>query len=293
MTAASKVTAFELISNALDVLEKKVTVKIAAANFSHTSLEVAGLDNPEVVAACARFLIGFLAGAIGLDAKLGKSMMIDASHASAELGKQCLSLLGPDNKFDTDETQRFRDQRRNAWIAEGVAHALLVARAKAVNDLVPGAVLAVNAMHPIPSAPGLDAVALYIDGADLTVAVGESKASRKSGSTELTNAAGMFAKIDAAEYGVELRTVLAGLRPVIPPQYTTQVSDSLWRDRRCYLPFILHERPFPLDKNRPSLSQLKPSAAQKRLVAIRIGDFYDFFDAVADEMRSCAQNLAF
>jgi hypothetical protein len=136
-------------------------------------------------------------------------------------------------------------------------------------------------------------VALYVDGADLTVAVGESKASRNSGSDELTNAAGMFAKIDAADYGVELRTVLAGLRPVIPPQYTTQVSDSLWRDRRCYLPFILHEEPFRLDKNRRSLRRLEPTAAHKRLVAIRILDFYDFFDAIADEMRSCAQNFVF
>jgi hypothetical protein len=139
--------------------------------------------------------------------------------------------------------------------------------------------------HQIPTQQGLDAVAIYSDGDGPVVAIGESKASRASGSEQLTKAAGIFANVDAGEYGPHLRSALLSLRRVLPDSLAPLVSDALWREHRCYLPLILHETSFDPEAERPVLARLLPPADRRRLLALRLDDFHAFFDAVADSMR--------
>lgn len=285
MTTASK-TPLELIDDALNEIACCVTLREMSGASTHTTIVASGLDQADVAVALGRYLVGALAGIVGEDARLSAVMLEEGSDARAELGAAITRLIGNSNVFETENEKRFRDTRRNAWIAEGVAHALLVVRARTDTAFLVGPVHALKAQHSIPSQQGIDMVAIYSDNSAAVVAIGESKASRNGGSDQLTEATSMFKKIDHGEYGIELRAELSSLRNVLSEELATQVTGALWRKSRCYLPVIIHEAPFELTSRRPTLGALEPPVERRRLLALRLGRFHGFFDAVADAMRA-------
>jgi hypothetical protein len=279
-------TAVKLVDEALDEIARCVTLREIPGASTHTAIVADGLEQSNVSVALGRYLVGALAGIVGEDARLSAVMLEEGPDARAELGAAITRLIGDTNFFETDRAEHFRDTRRNAWIAEGVAHALLVVRARTGTAFLVGPVHALKAQHSIPSQQGLDMVAIYSDNSAAVVAIGESKASRNSGSDQLTEATGMFKKIDEGEYGVELRAELSSLRKVLSDDLAIQVTGALWRKSRCYLPVIVHEAPFELTGRRPTLGALEPPVERLRLLALRLADFHAFFDAVADAMRA-------
>jgi V8-like Glu-specific endopeptidase len=285
LTTVSK-TAVKLVDEALDEIARCVTLREIPGASTHTAIVADGLEQSNVSVALGRYLVGALAGIVGEDARLSAVMLEEGPDARAELGAAITRLIGDTNFFETDRAEHFRDTRRNAWIAEGVAHALLVVRARTGTAFLVGPVHALKAQHSIPSQQGLDMVAIYSDNSAAVVAIGESKASRNSGSDQLTEATGMFKKIDEGEYGVELRAELSSLRKVLSDDLAIQVTGALWRKSRCYLPVIVHEAPFELTGRRPTLGALEPPVERLRLLALRLADFHAFFDAVADAMRA-------
>ena len=279
-------TAVKLIDEALDEIARCVTLREIPGVSTHTTIVADGLEQPNVSVALGRYLMGALAGIVGEDARLSAVMLEEGPEARAELEAAITRLMGDTNVFETEIAERFRDTRRNAWIAEGVAHALLVVRARADTAFLVGPVHAIKAQHSIPSQQGIDLVAIYSDNSAAVVAIGESKASRNGGSDQLTEATSMFKKIDEGEYGVELRAELSSLRKVLSDDLATQVTGALWRKSRCYLPVIVHEAPFELTSSRPTLEALEPPVERRRLLALLLSDFHAFFDAVADAMRA-------
>lgn len=275
----------QVIDAALEVLAASVTLRQLPRVRSHTAIVAEGLEAPGVARAFGRYLVGALAGAIDIDARLSEQLLARGFDAQSEVARSVRALVGDSNRFVTPSDLRFRDTRRNAWIAEGIVHTLLVLRARADTACLVGPVHALTQPHQIPTQQGLDAVAIYVDGDGPVVAIGESKASRRDGSSQLTETAGIFAAVDVGDYGVELRAALISLRRVLPPAVAPQVKDSLWRDHRCYLPVILHETPFDPAAERQVLANLVPPAERRRLLALRLADFHTFFDAVADSMR--------
>ena len=213
-------------------------------------------------------------------------MLEQGVDAREELGAAITRLIGDTNVFDTDEDKHFRDTRRNAWIAEGVAHALMVVRARADTAFFVGPVQAIKAQHSIPSQQGLDSVAIYTEDSLAVVAIGESKASRNDGSGQLTEAARMFQEIDEGKYGVELRAEVSSLRDVLSDDLAAQVYGGLWRKSRCYVPVIVHERPFEPIAKRTTLGSLEPPIERRRLIALQLTNFHTFFDSVANAMRT-------
>ncbi len=275
-----------LIEQALLHLESVVKLTEEPGASSHTVVVASGLEADQAPEAFGRYLVGVLAGAVGHDAQLSDFLLAEGVDAREELQKKVASLVGLTNIFDTDSKKLFRDTKRNAWMAEGVVHAIMVLRARSESDCVEGQVHAVASLHAIPTQQGLDSVALYLHGDELFVAIGESKASREDGSGQLTEAAKIFRNIDDNEYGAQLRSELATFRPIMPESLKSQVKEALWRERRCYLPFIAHETPFDLHGNRAVLQRLKPPLERRRLIAIKLSSFHNFFDRVADSMRA-------
>ena len=281
-----------LIDAALSDLADSITLRELSGVASHTAIVAEGLDSPVVSKALGRYLVGALAGAVDLDARLSDALLVQGAEARVELANTVRRLVGDTNAFADEQEIRFRDSRRNAWIAEGVVHALLVVRARVETACLAGAVHALTQPHQVPTQQGLDAVAIYADDGGPVVAVGESKASRADGSGQLTEAATMFAAVDEGEYGPHLRAALLSLRRVLPDTLAPQVSDALWREHRCYLPVILHEAPFDPEAERQVLARLVPPLERRRLLALRLDDFHAFFDAVADSMRSAVAEVA-
>lgn len=275
----------DLVDDALTVIAKSVTLREVPDAATHTAIVADGLEQPKVAIALGRYLVGALAGIVGEDARLSEALLEQGIDARHELSEAITRLVGNSNEFDTPQAEKFRDTCRNAWIAEGVGHALLVVRARADTEFLVGPVHALKAQHNIPSQPGLDLVAIYSDGPSLVVAIGESKASREGGSAQLTEAAGMFKEIDEGKYGVELRSEIGSLRNVLSDDLASRIAGGIWRDSRCYLPLIVHETPFSPTASRSTLGSLAPPRERRRLIALRLAQFHCFFNAVADAMR--------
>jgi hypothetical protein len=273
------------LESALDTLSSSVVITAMPSTKSHTPLVATGLEIDTVVEALATYLVGCIAGAVGFDARLSSAVLVNERDAAAELGSQVIALIGSGNDWPTSEDIKFRDTKRNAWIGEGIAHAMIVVHQRRVSPLLTGPLLAVSLLHTIPSEPGLDAVGIYEENGETVLLIGESKATQRRGSQELGKAAALFAKVDGTLYGPELRGHLASLRHVVPEPHRSSVSDSLWRERRAYLPFVAHEASFPITGNRKVIERLMPAVHRKRLVSIQLSDFHDFFDRVADRMR--------
>lgn len=281
-----QVPPLQLLQGALNDVATNVVLEELSGGTSHTAIVANGLQEPVTTRAFGRFLLGTLASAVDIDAQLCEQMLAQGAEARVELEALVGRLIGNTNVFETDEAIKFRDTRRNAWIAEGVVHALLVVRAHRETPFLTGPVHALKQPHAIPSQQGLDAIAVYSDNGTAVVAIGESKATRLDGSGQLTAAAQMFQEIDNGDYAVEIRAELMALRRAIPLELASQLKDSLWRNSRCYFPVILHEKEFDPLGARPTLERLAPSIERKRLLALRLRDFHGFFNAVADAMRS-------
>jgi hypothetical protein len=282
-------TALEIIEHAILELGRTVILTEAEGPTSHTAVVAEGLDDEGAAVALGRYLLGVLAGAVQLDARLSEKYMLRDVDGLEEIEAAVKRVVGTSNEFHSDAERRFRDQTRNAWIGEGLAHALLVVRNRIETVCLSGDVAAITKPHVIPSEVGVDAVAVYAIDDEPFVAIGESKATEKRGMPELRNAARFFADVDDKKYNQQLRSELISLDAVLPPHLAPKVSEAIIRDAACYLPVIVHGDAFDYLADRDWLASLGPPAERRRLLVLRIDDFHRFFDRVADTMRDEAQ----
>jgi hypothetical protein len=276
----------QIIDAALTELGEVIVLSEATGPTSHTAVVAEGLDEPRVAVAVGRYLLGVIAGAVQLDGSLSAKYLPTGPADSQDVVESVLSLVGETNAFVSEDQIRFRDRVRNAWIAEGLTHALLVVRARVDTACLPGQVCAISKPHVIPSEPGLDAVALYEFSGDPYLAIGESKATRARGAPELRKAVRFFERLDARKYNQHLRSALIALGPVIPSHLSPKVSNAIWQDAACYVPAIVHGDAFDHLTDRDWLAALGPPVERRRLLLLRIDDFHGFFNRVADTMRN-------
>lgn len=208
-----------------------------------------------------------------------------------ELNRTVVDLIGQGNEFISDEQKQFRDTRRNAWIGEGVGHAMLAVTARRETSCVDGRVCTLSAVHPSPTRQGLDAVNTYVRNGILAIGISESKTTHSEGSGLLGDAAKLFTLVDEGVYGPDLRNELAAFRRALPQDLAAQVSDALWTTNRCYLPTIVHQEEFNHLNHRPSLAKLIPPIERRRVIIVRFQEFHKFFDNVADAMRTAVGEI--
>jgi hypothetical protein len=281
----------ELIEDSLAEIAAHVTLAEGTSPASHTVVVASGLDDPEVAAAVARYAVAFLAGWVQRDASIGERMGVQGVENREEIRRVVQRIVGCPADLDAEQQANWRQTWRNGWIAEVVTHALFVIRRSTTSAFLDGDVVALLRPHPVPKRQGLDSVAIYDDESVAVLAVGETKASCERGSEELTRACDMFDDVDAGSFGPDLRDAIDLLADVLPGHLLDQVSDSLWRDQRCYLPAILHETPFDASSPRARLARLQPPAERKRVLVLRLQAFDAFFDAVAAAMPETIDEL--
>jgi len=280
-----------LLEQALADLDAAILFSADAQAPSHTVVTVHGMEDPRASGALGRYLVGALAGAVDIDASLCEALLAHGTDRRAELASTVEGIIGKTNVFDTPDAQLFRDTRRNAWIGEGIGHALLMLAARHETSFIQGRLRTLSAVHPTPTRQGLDSVSTYVSQGVLAVGIGESKATCSYGSEQLTEAAKLFAQVDEGVYGPDLRAELAAFRRFLPDELAIQVSDSLWSQNRCYLPMLVHQDEFNVMARRPTLAGLAPPIERRRLIVLRLTAFHAFFDAVADAMRAAVPEV--
>lgn len=283
-------TPVELLESAIgDVARLVALTELEGA--SHHAIVAAGLDLPEAQVAIGRYLTGVVAGAIEIDARLEAAMIPSGPRGRSDLDRDVRKLIGDTNGFRTVSEKRFRDQVRNAWIGEGVAHLLILVRSRVETACLDGHVHALTKPHVKPSTGGLDAVAIYEVDQQPYVAITESKATNEYGLKELRKAASMFAKIDHDGYNDELRASVGSLRKVVPEVLRSQIGDALWRHAACYVPAIVFGVAFDHLADRSWLESLVPPIDRRRVLLVGPADYHGFFDAVADAMRAAVEEI--
>lgn len=273
-----------LIESALAEIAACVDCQEKSSPDSHTVVEVTGLGDPSVPLALARYAVGFLAGWVQRDATIAARLQVEGVENRAEVLALVERIVSPDPQFDDAAFKNWRETWRDPWLAEVLTHALFVIHRAKTSAFLAGGVVALIRPHPHPKRQGLDSLAIYDEENIAVIAIGETKASRDNASSELTNASGMFDQVDAGLFGPDLRDAIDVLREVLPGHLQGQVSDSLWRQNRCYLPAIFHQSDFDASHPRKSLRRLKPPQVRKRVLVCRLVDFVTFFDAVASAM---------
>jgi hypothetical protein len=143
----------DIIDGTIDELADLVTLSEAPGPTSHTAVIADGLDD-RAAEALGRYLLGVLAGAVQLDARLSRKYMLSGASGHLEIVASVRRVVGETNVFDTITEKGFRDRTRNAWIGEGLAHALLVIRNRAETACLTGRVAAISKPHVIPSETG-------------------------------------------------------------------------------------------------------------------------------------------
>ncbi|MEU0275035.1 hypothetical protein [Streptomyces sp. NPDC006307] len=280
----------QLVEAALDEIAASVRLRALPEPSSHTALVVSGVESSEVARSLGRVLVGLLLGAVRCNVSLAAALLVGGADDREQLAGDVVELIGANNSFVTDGEILFRDTKRNAWLAEGLLHVLLVLQNRDPGDLLGGRIHALRQMHPIPTQQGFDAVALYVHGDVLSLAIGESKASRLDGSGQLTQAAKIFKSLDSGDHLRHLRQELMALEGYLSAELAGQVANSVLK-QRCYVPSIVHEIPFDARRDRVTLKELTPPREHKRLLIIRLQDFHGFFDAVADAMREAVTEI--
>ena len=280
-----------LLEQALADLDAAISFSDDEQALSHTVVLVRGVEDPRVPRALGRYLVGALGGAVDIDASLSEDLLARGADRRLELASSVESIIGNTNVFDTVAAQTFRDTRRNAWIGEGVGHALLMLAARRDTSFIEGRLQTLTEVHQSPTRQGLDSVSTYVSGGALVVAIGESKATRSHASDQLTEAAELFEQVDEGVYGPDLRARLAAFRRVLPSDLAAQVSDALWSQSRCYLPMLVHQDEFHVMARRPKLAGLAPPIDKRRVIVARLTEFHKFFDDVADAMRAAVAEV--
>lgn len=280
----------EILDDALDQLASTITF-VSVGGTSHTLVTAAGLDDPAIPPALARYAVGVLAGWVQYDATIAARFAVRGVEHRSEIQRLVDRITVPKADATTEELARWRQTWRDPWIAEVLTHSLLIITRSRPTEIVTGSVVAVLPPHPIPKRHGLDALAVYDENSVAVMAIGETKASQTNPGAQLTVACDSFDKVEDGLSAPDLRDALKTLAAYIPHELAAQISEELWRDQRCYVPAIVHETEFDGAANRPRLQQLIPTIERKRLLVLRISAFRRFFDDVATAMAVAVDEL--
>jgi hypothetical protein len=133
---------------------------------------------------------------------------------------------------------------------------------------------------------------LFRDGATHGLTVIETKAYEHNVAAAMNSCAVFFGEIDDGVHNPRLRQVVSTLRSELDDQ--ANISDGLWKDRRCYFPNVHYDHANAVDwaAARAEFALLKPGPANIFVMPHAIADFSGFFTQLADQMRVEADTLS-
>jgi hypothetical protein len=272
------------MEQALDLVEASLQHQLIAVA-SHQVLVVTGWNHSaEMRQAIARYLIGLRITAI--DAALSiRAEIADTDQSRVELAANVYAIIG---EQPGSLTAHQKSIQQNPWIAEGIWH-LCFAVARRTAALHPaGAVVAVNLPHALANDHGFDVAVLYRTGNNFGISVVESKAYEENVGNAIQNSIEFFREVDRGDHAVRIRQAISIMRAYLPDEEQGKISQTLWRERRCYIANPHYESAHAPNWThpRPALAALAPGPASVFIMPHGIQGFDVFFEAVAAEMRA-------
>lgn len=277
------------VEQALSTLATKVGA-VATTCSTHTLLLATGVGrDATVVRSVAVYLTGAIAGCLEMNMQI-RLALFDDKTLSNELFDGVVAVIGPDNAIDHDR----KVTERNPWMWEGLSHLLLHLWRASADKHPPGEIIAKTLIHLDAKDHGLDVVALYRGPMQLGVTAGECKAYLGRPAAAIRDAANTLGELDTDRRDNEVRAAIITMAGVLSPEDRKNLVGTFWKRERAYLPLVCCDSGSAIDwaTDRPTLGALARPVDRKFLIPVCIDGAEQFFDEVADAMRSFSRSLA-
>jgi len=280
----------EAMETSIAHLADSMRYKVLEAATHRTIIVTCWNDNDPNRKAVARYLVGLRACAI--DAALNiRAQVEDTPEDRSEIMQSVVDIVGESNdELTIDQKQ----DERNPWIAEGIWH-LCMAIAKRRSDIHPmGNIIALNPIHVVSKDRGLDVIAIYMEEeAIFGLSFIESKAYKNNPNSAINDAVALFKSVDQGKYATRIRQAVQVMRASLPANTQATISTSFWKRKRSYIPNPHYDESHEINwaKTRPSFRSLEPDRANILVMPHIICGFDEFFNNIANEMRSFVRSL--
>lgn len=277
------------LNNAIAVLKTRLRCKHLDAK-THRVVAVEGwADDVDTVNAVAVYLVGLLANAISraLSVRAG---IENTAEDRLELVRNVEKIAGSGARPLSVSQQQ---DERNPWIAEGIWHLCLVLTSGRPELHPHGAIIAVDLPHVAAKDHGFDVIGIFKSASEVGVTFVESKAYERDPNGAINSAVSFYKDLEAGKHDSRARQVIQTLREALPASEQGQVSLSLWKHRRAYVPNPHYDAAISIDWThaRPSFGGLGVGRQDIVVMPNCLPAFRAFFDAVADAMLRFAQGL--
>lgn len=273
------------VQNAIDGFAASMTVEEPNPQpTSHRSFKITILEDEASVQNIGRYLVGLVLQVVSEDLRiLGEAVPPDAA-AWATVKADLDRLIGASNNIDAD----FRSTRRDPWIMEALTR-LIVHASDATTTGFPTDIVAVTRVTPNVTRSGLDLVGIYRAPGTLDFVVGEVKATRDNLNGNLSECYSTFKQVAKGHRSLELRTHLQTLALPLGAADRERVAKMMYSAHPVLIPIVSHgpSEAFNAGRQREKLrAKLAAQPERLRFVICPIAGYLEFFDGVAEAMRS-------
>lgn len=280
----------EAMESSIEHLTNSMRYEVLEADTHRTIIVTCWNDDDQNRKAVARYLVGLRACAI--DAALNiRARLEDTPEDRSEIMQSVADIIGGS---DVELTIDQKQDERNPWIAEGIWH-LCMTIAKRRPGIHPmGNIIALNPIHVVAKDRGLDVIAIYMEEeAIFGLSFIESKAYKNNPNGAINDAVALFKNVDQGKYATRIRQAVQVMRASLPPNTQAAISTSFWKRKRSYIPNPHYDESHRINwaGTRPSFRSLEPDRANILVMPHIICGFDEFFDNIADEMRSFVGSL--
>lgn len=246
-------------------------------------------DDDATLNATAVYLVGLMATAISKTLRV-RACITDTKEDRLELVRNVEKRVGT---VKAPLSKHKKREERNPWLAEGLWHLCLFLAARRSEFHPVGTIVALDHPHVSPKDHGFDVIALYYTGSEFGVSIVESKAYEKRPKQAVTHAIKFFRSIDAGGLDERLRQVVSQMRDALPPRKQRDISPSLWKHRRTYIPNPHYDSSNPVSwsKERRSFAKLRVPKEHIFIMPNALPNFGNFFDALSAEMLRFAKKI--
>lgn len=269
----------------------KATTCSAGVCPTHKVLVVKGwAASAQTIDCLATYLVGLLASTISRTLEV-RAQITNSNQDRLELLRSVEQIVGSTALPLSDDKKQ---DQRNPWIAEGVWHLYFFLASQNASLHPSGDIVALDFPHVAAKDHGLDVLAIYRDGTQYGLAIVECKAYEADPNGAINDAVKTFRQIDNGKHDSRIRQFVATVRSALPSAQQDQISPSLWKDLRLYVPnphYDETKKPMNWTNKRTSFAELGVPADRVIVMPHAIAQFTAFFDDVANAMLRVAQSF--
>jgi hypothetical protein len=279
------------MSDAIALFATALTARLTQST-THQVLIVSGWDSSAAqVTAIARYLIGLRACAINAVLAI-RAEVAETDEDRIEILENVYEIVGATAAVHSKEQ---KERVQYPWLAEGIWHLCFASAQTAVALHPPGRLLTVSLPHPSTNDHGLDIAAIYESATGLGLSIVETKAYPNNPDAAISKAAAFYKEVDegVGTVAVRLRQIISQMRSELPPVQQANISLTLWKQMRSYLPNPHYDSSHAQvwENPRPSLNGLFPGPRGVLVMPHIVNDFGAYFERISQAMRDEVQTL--